>query len=215
MRPHHRRDGWANNGLRAIDPWALASLELGVGAPAAPPLFCPVWTVVGFWCVVASSAGWRDRRGATARIIAHRSPPRHKRPQVSRSGCVMQGWCLGPPIVCGPTTVHTHRMRPHHRPYPSYAAPPPSLLTVCGPTTVSPHRMRPRDRGYPSDAAASSLCTPNFYALLPTPGTDPPTATRRLYLALSHPLTHHLYTAVRVARPQIASRLAATRLTGL
>jgi hypothetical protein len=30
--------GWANNGLRAIDLLALASLEPEVGAPAAPPL---------------------------------------------------------------------------------------------------------------------------------------------------------------------------------
>jgi hypothetical protein len=80
----HDAAGGPYNGLRAVDPWALAALDLGVGA-SAPPLRCPAWAVYGVL----------PRRGIIgvmtrtlchrAAIIAHRSPRPLKNPQVDRS----------------------------------------------------------------------------------------------------------------------------------
>jgi hypothetical protein len=80
----HDAAGGPDHGLRAIDPRALASLDLGVGA-SAPPLRCPAWAVYGV-------LPRRDIIGVMTRTprhdapnVAHRPPQPFKTPQVDRS----------------------------------------------------------------------------------------------------------------------------------
>jgi hypothetical protein len=75
---------------------------------------------INLWGFATSRGSMGDDRGVEARR------PRHH-PMMSRwwqdpinGPCrASQGWCLGPPIVGGPTTADPHRRRPHDRPIPA------------------------------------------------------------------------------------------------